>query len=81
MAEGKRKGWYYSAWAVITALLCAGPLALPLLFLSPKFRLSWKILIAVIIIALTVWLVVVSGRIYVDLLRTLDEMKQVYGLK
>jgi len=73
--------WYYRKDVVIIALLSLGPLALPLLAFSPKFRFIWKIVIAILVMAFTVWLIIASGKIYLDLVKRLDELKAIYGVK
>ncbi len=81
MGNPKEDKWFYRRDMVVIALFCLGPLALPLLFSSPRFTLLWKAAITVLVIGLTIWLVIVSGRIYLDFIKRLDELKAVYGLK
>ena len=52
--------WYFKTSTLITALICVGPLAIPLLWFNPRYRLRTKILLTVILFVLTyyigVWL-------------------------
>jgi len=50
----RRTKWYFSTPAVIIAILCLGPLALPLVWLNPRYKTATKILITVLVIAATV---------------------------
>jgi glucan phosphoethanolaminetransferase (alkaline phosphatase superfamily) len=40
--------WYFKTYAFILAFLCVGPIALPLVWINPRYRRSKKILITVI---------------------------------
>jgi hypothetical protein len=48
--------WYFSTHSFVIALLCVGPLALPLIWFNPRYKLITKIIVSVVIIALTIWL-------------------------
>ena len=55
--------WYYSVASVFVALFLLGPLAFPLLWKSPRFSLTWKILLTVIITAATVYCIAATWNI------------------
>ena len=52
--------WYFKTSVFIIALICVGPLAIPLVWFNPRYRLRTKILFSVVLFALTyyigVWL-------------------------
>lgn len=52
---GKR---YFKTSVLIIALLCVGPLALPLLWFNPRFSKKTKVIISVIVIILTYYLTI-----------------------
>ena len=52
-SPGKKTSWFLSRPAVLWGLLLVGPLALPLLCLSPKFTLRMKIAIVTVTALLT----------------------------
>lgn len=52
------KKWYFKTSVVIIAFLCAGPLALPLVWFNPHFNQKKKIIITVIVLILSYWLTV-----------------------
>ena len=79
MEEKKKDKWYYGRGSVIMALLCFGPCALPLLLLSPKFTTAWKIIIAILVIVLTIWLAMATKDICVLIMKRAQEVKQAYG--
>lgn len=51
-----REKWYFKASAMVIAFLCIGPLALPLIWLNPRFNQAKKILISGIILIVTCFL-------------------------
>ena len=52
--------WYFRKSTFIIALICVGPLAMPLLWFNPGYRLRTKVLLSVILLVVTyyigVWL-------------------------
>ncbi|MBZ0167443.1 MAG: zinc ribbon domain-containing protein [Candidatus Omnitrophica bacterium] len=54
--------WYYRTSALVIAVLCVGPLALPMLWFNPAYRRVTKILFTVIILAATYFLYQASVR-------------------
>ena len=49
-----RPKWYYSTSNLVVALLCAGPLALPFVWLNPRFKRVTKIVITLAVIVVTI---------------------------
>ena len=52
--------WYYKPASIIIALLTMGPLALPLVWKSPVLNRNVKILLTIVMLALTAWLITAS---------------------
>jgi uncharacterized membrane protein YvbJ len=48
--------WYYKTSALIISFLCIGPFALPLLWVNPRFSKKSKIIVTIIVLALTYYL-------------------------
>ena len=46
--------WYFSKSTLVMAVACLGPLALPLVWLNPRYRVATKIVITAVILGLTV---------------------------
>lgn len=46
--------WYFSTSAIVIGLLILGPLALPVVWLNPRYKIITKAVITVIVIGLTV---------------------------
>jgi hypothetical protein len=61
---GRPIKWYFSTSFVTIALLCGGPLALPLVWLHPRCNLVLKVLISAVTIALTIGLFLAAKEVY-----------------
>ncbi|OGX16048.1 MAG: hypothetical protein A2166_05400 [Omnitrophica WOR_2 bacterium RBG_13_41_10] len=72
--EGKPQEtkWYFKTSLIVTAFLCIGPLALPLVWLNPRFSQAKKIIITTVVIILSYYL----GSLVID---SLKSIKQYYG--
>ena len=67
-----RPKWYYSKSTLLVAVLCIGPLALPMVWLNPGYKTITKLLITVAVIALTVVVCQYAMNTYKNLL---DQIK------
>ena len=63
--------WYYSTSTIVIGLLVTGPIALPLVWRNPSYKVVTKIVITVVVIAVTVWLCYFTGQMYE---RLIDEI-------
>jgi len=66
------KKWYHATSTLVVALLCLGPLALPLVWTNPRYKVVTKLLITVGIIALTILLCQATMKMYQNLM---DQIK------
>ena len=48
------KKWYFATGTVVLALLCLGPLALPLVWLNPRYKPAIKAVITIIVLGVTI---------------------------
>lgn len=72
-ASGTGK-WYHSTAVVVLALLTLGPLALPLVWINPRYSIVNKVIATVGVIVLTMMLSYASAVAYrslIDQIRTL----------
>ena len=72
-AKSKTK-WYFATVTVVVALLCVGPFALPLVWLNPRYKIITKVVVTVIVIAVTVLLSYLAGRLYNSLMQQIEEL-------
>ena len=73
--EGKVK-WYLNPMSVVLLLFFVmGPFALPLLYKSPKFSKTLKIILTVVVIVYTSYLVFASLKIGRELYTRMQELR------
>ena len=68
------KKWYYSIWAIVIGLVTLGPLALPLVWKNPKYKPSTKIIVTIVVIAVTIWLCYLMGEMYQRLITQVNTL-------
>ncbi len=64
----REKKWYFSTSSVVIALLCVGPLALPLVWFNPRYKAATKLIITVIVLVVTVLCTYLAATTYQKLL-------------
>ncbi len=64
--------WYYSTTVIVIALLSLGPLALPLVWFHPRYRLVTKLVITVGIIVLSIVLYNLTISAYMNLIEQFE---------
>jgi hypothetical protein len=73
--SGKSKPkWYFSTSAVVIALLCLGPLALPLVWLHPRYKIIPKLTVTGLVILLTILFTYLVGHIYGNLIEQIETL-------
>jgi len=65
---GSMPKWYFSNSTLVVAVLCMGPLALPLVWLNPRYKQITKLGISVAVIVLTIVLCQVAMNTYKNLM-------------
>ena len=66
--------WYYSTSAMVIGLVCLGPLALPLVWASPKYKVLTKSIITLVVIAVTIWLCQVMAQMVQQVMEQIDDL-------
>lgn len=66
--------WYFSTPGVVIALLTVGPLALPLVWVHPRYSLTTKLVVSVIVIAVTVASLMAMRDLYLHLMEQIDSL-------
>lgn len=46
--------WYFATSTIVLTILCVPPLALPLVWLNPRYRMGTKLVLTILILGLTV---------------------------
>ncbi len=75
--DAKKIPWYYRPATVWIALFCVGPLALPLVILTPAFSRTVKIIIVALVILMSIWMWDASMKLYNLLMQELRELQAV----
>jgi hypothetical protein len=68
------KKWYFATGTVVFALLCLGPLALPLVWMNPRYKISTKAIVTVIVLVVTVFSTYMVVHAYQNLIHQLTEL-------
>lgn len=66
--------WYYSTSAIVVGLATLGPLALPLVWANPKYKMITKIVITVVVIGVTLWLCQLMGQMYHQVIKQINDL-------
>ena len=50
----KPKKWYFATPSIVIALMCLGPLALPMVWLNPRYKPLTKVIFTVVVVVVTI---------------------------
>ena len=70
----QQKKWYYSTPGLVILLMIIGPFALPVVWLNPRFKITTKAVITIIVLIITIICVYWAATLYQQLLGELDEL-------
>jgi hypothetical protein len=68
------KKWYFATGTVVLALLCLGPMALPLVWINPRFKILTRAIVTVIVVGVTILCLYLMIYAYQHLLDQLTEL-------
>jgi len=71
VTKRRPKKWYFANGTVVLALLCLGPMALPLVWVNPRYKISTRAIITVIVIIVTILCIYMTVGVYQ---RMLDQL-------
>ena len=78
--ENEKVKWYLRPLGVLVLLFVVlGPLALPLLYKSPKFNKTLKIILTIAVIIYTSYLIFVSVELGTEVYRRIEELQNTLG--
>ena len=72
--EAKPQKWYFSSVAILASILILGPFALPQIWLHPKYSKMLKVIITVVVLAITTWCYFIMRDMYRDLMQQMEDM-------
>jgi uncharacterized membrane protein YvbJ len=64
VVKRRPKKWYFNTGTVVLALLCLGPMALPLVWINPRYKISTRAIITVIVIVVTILCIYMAVGVY-----------------
>ncbi len=70
--------WYYRPVMVIVAILVLGPLALPIVWMSPALKRWHKAALSVVTLVLTLWLIKATIDIYRSVSNQMRDMQALF---
>ena len=71
ISKPRPKKWYFAPGTVVLALLFLGPIALPLVWINPRFKILTRAIVTVIVIVVTILCVYLMVNVYQ---RMLDQL-------
>lgn len=66
--------WYFKTSSIVIALLCLGPLVLPLVWFHPTYKISTKIIVSIVVIIGTIVLCYLMVYIISNLWKQVESM-------
>jgi hypothetical protein len=67
--------WYHATGSVIAALVCLGPLALPMVWVNPRFKIMTKLIMTIVVAVVTVLCLYAMVEAVMYPLKQLDLLK------
>ncbi len=78
LSEKPGQKWYFRISVLVIAFLCVGPIALPLVWINPRFSRASKIIISLMVIILSYCLWVLFMKSLRSMEEYYDFLKQLY---
>jgi phage FluMu protein Com len=66
--------WYFATSAIVIAILCLGPLALPLVWLNPRYKIVSKFVMMVIVMGVSILLCYLTVNTYIQLTEQIEAL-------
>ena len=66
--------WYHSTSTIVIALLCFGPLALPLVWMNPRYKTASKLIVTVIVVSVSILFCYLSVNTYFQLIEQIEAL-------
>jgi hypothetical protein len=68
------KKWYIATGTVVLALLCLGPIALPLVWMNPRYKILTRAIVTVIVLVVTVLSLYLVVHAYESLINQITKL-------
>ena len=70
----RKTKWYHTTSTIVIALLCLGPLALPLVWLNPRYKTATKLLVTVIVVCVSILFCYLTVNTYLQLTKQIEAL-------
>jgi uncharacterized membrane protein YvbJ len=74
ISKPRPKKWYFATGTIVLALLCLGPIALPLVWINPRYKILTRAIITVIVIVVTILCLYVTVYAYQNLINQITAL-------
>jgi len=71
---GAKTKWYHTTSTIVIALLCLGPLALPLVWLNPRYKTASKLVVTVIVVGVSILFCYLTVNTYLQLTKQIEAL-------
>jgi len=71
---GPKTKWYYSTGFIVIAILCLGPLALPLVWINPRYKIITKVWVTILVLVVSVLASMLVTYLYSSLMAQLGAL-------
>ena len=67
--------WYFTTPVVVIAFLFVGPIALPLVWLHPRYKIATKVIVTIVVIGLIIWSYYLAKDLYDTVMQQLEMLE------
>ena len=71
-AHSPKIKWYFNTSAIVIAILCLGPLGLPLVWMNPRYKTTAKIMVTAIVIGVSILFSYLTVHTYLQLMEQFE---------
>jgi uncharacterized membrane protein YvbJ len=68
ISKPRPKKWYFATGTIVLALLCLGPIALPLVWINPRFKILTRAIVTVVVVVVTILCLYLTVYAYQNLI-------------
>ncbi len=72
--HGTKTKWYFSTSSIVIAILCLGPLGLPLVWANPRYKTAVKLLVTVIVVSISILFCYLTVNTYLQLTEQIEAL-------
>jgi hypothetical protein len=72
--SGAKTKWYQTTSTIVIALLCLGPLGLPLVWMNPRYKTVSKLVVTVIVVGVSILFCYLTVNTYLQLTKQIEAL-------